>query len=85
MKLNGVDVVLRGSNWRGKDCNDLDSNSYPGRNSDADPYTDSNCNGIYGVDPSGKSYEELFCKNSGQIGVVLLGDSAGAHFSIPES
>ena len=31
-----------------------------------------------------KSYEELFCSNSKRLGVAVIGDSAGAHFSIPE-
>lgn len=31
-----------------------------------------------------KSYEEMFCKNSSQIGVAVLGDSISAHFHIPE-
>ena len=39
---------------------------------------------IQGVTPSGQPYEDLFCKDSGQMGVALLGDSAGAHFHIPE-
>lgn len=29
------------------------------------------------------SYEERFCKNVSHKGVVVLGDSAGAHFGIP--
>lgn len=39
-----------------------------------------------GVDPkTGKTYEELLCDGTGQLGVILLGDSAGAHFHIPEN
>jgi len=44
---------------------------------------DYNCNGIYGVAPNGKSWKSQLCENSGQMGVVVLGDSAGAHFAIP--
>ncbi|XP_057287608.1 acyloxyacyl hydrolase isoform X3 [Pezoporus wallicus] len=49
-----------------------------------DEERDSNCNGIWGVDPKdGIPYEEKFCKGADSQGVVLLGDSAGAHFHIP--
>jgi acyloxyacyl hydrolase len=74
---------LRGSDWRGKDCDDTNKTIFPGRNSH-DVEVDENCNGIYGVDAaSGKSYEDLYCANSGAIGVAALGDSATAHFRIP--
>jgi acyloxyacyl hydrolase len=77
--------TLRGANWRGKDCNDIHSYIYPGRIDNGDyPYVDMNCNGIYGIDEkTGLSYEKLFCKDSENIGVIVLGDSAGAHFEIP--
>lgn len=29
------------------------------------------------------NYEDLFCANSGQMGVGILGDSTGAHFGVP--
>ena len=75
---------LRGTYWRGQDCNDWDRTVFPGRNS-SDAEVDANCNGIYGVDPtSQKTYEDLWCANSGAIGVAALGDSATAHFRIPE-
>ena len=47
---------------------------------------DSNCNGIYGNVPnsSEQSYEQLFCNDSKQMGVAVLGDSISAHFHIPE-
>jgi len=49
--------VLRGSFWRGKDCNDGDNTIYPGRKvSTAPPSVDHNCNGIFGVDQQGRSY-----------------------------
>jgi acyloxyacyl hydrolase len=76
---------LRGSYWRGKDCDDLSHTIFPGRNS-SDAVEDANCNGIYGVDPvTQKTYEDLWCANSGAMGVAALGDSATAHFRIPES
>lgn len=31
-----------------------------------------------------KTYEEELCKGSGQQGVVVIGDSVGAHFHAPE-
>ena len=33
---------------------------------------------------SNQSYEDMFCKNSNQMGVAVLGDSISAHFHIPE-
>jgi len=82
--LFSFEPVLRGSNWRGKDCNDFDSTVYPGRyKAPYIPSIDHNCNGIKGVDERGNSYEEKFCSESGQLGTIVLGDSAGAHFSIP--
>ncbi|XP_063262641.1 acyloxyacyl hydrolase isoform X2 [Prinia subflava] len=79
------DLTLRGYHWRGRDCNDKNTTVYPGRRPDNwDAKSDSNCNGIWGVDPKdGIPYEEKFCKGAGSKGVVLLGDSAGAHFHIP--
>jgi len=47
------------------------------------PLKDHNCNGIFGVDSTGRSYEQLFCSQSSQRGVIILGDSATAHFRIP--
>ncbi|KAJ3441527.1 acyloxyacyl hydrolase [Anaeramoeba flamelloides] len=76
--------TLRGSNWRGKDCNDVVSGIKPGTvplNGDID--YDSNCNGISGRDSDGVSYEDKFCKDSQPMGVMVLGDSVGAHFHIP--
>ncbi|KAI1242940.1 Acyloxyacyl hydrolase [Lamprotornis superbus] len=77
--------TLRGYHWRGRDCNDKNTTVYPGRRPDNwDAKSDSNCNGIWGVDPKdGIPYEEKFCKGADSKGVVLLGDSAGAHFHIP--
>ena len=42
---------LRGSNWRGKDCDDNSNSVFPGRY-DPDVANDNNCNGIFGVDPN---------------------------------
>ena len=40
--------TLRGTDWRGKDCNDFRDDVYPGRKPiDYDVEYDSNCNGIY--------------------------------------
>lgn len=79
---------MRGSAWRGKDCNIFDANIYPGRRFRVgidDPNIDNNCNGIYGVDrATNKSYEELLCSNIPRKGIAVLGDSASAHFRIPE-
>ncbi|XP_060161394.1 acyloxyacyl hydrolase isoform X4 [Globicephala melas] len=59
--------------------------AYPGRRPDNwDTHQDSNCNGIWGVDPKdGIPYEKKFCEGSQPRGIILLGDSAGAHFHIP--
>ena len=78
---------MRGSSWKGKDCNDLDKNIHPGAKPIGDDRVmDSNCNGIFGNVPNsaGQSYEQLFCNNSKQMGVAVLGDSISAHFHIPE-
>lgn len=77
---------LRGSNWRGKDCNDWDAKVYPGRRVDPHPLfnVDYSCNGINGTHPaSGRPWKEALCVKSRQMGVAVLGDSAGAKFSIP--
>lgn len=56
---------------------------YPGRKVTAhDSSVDHNCNGISGGNSTG-SYEDLFCKNTQQRGLIMLGDSATAHFHIP--
>jgi acyloxyacyl hydrolase len=38
--------TLRGTSWRGKDCNDADSKIHPGAKGGNDSAIDSNCNGI---------------------------------------
>ena len=76
--------TFRGSSWRGKDCDDLNSSIYPGRRSVNDADIDTNCNGIEGIDQSTKrTYEEMWCNGTQQYGTLLLGDSVGAHFHIP--
>uniref|UniRef100_A0A7N5JGW9 Acyloxyacyl hydrolase n=1 Tax=Ailuropoda melanoleuca TaxID=9646 RepID=A0A7N5JGW9_AILME len=76
--------TLRGYHWRGRDCNDRNKMAYPGRRPDNwDVHEDSNCNGIWGVDPKdGIPYEKKFCEGSQPRGIIFLGDSAGAHFHI---
>ena len=74
---------LRGYDWRGKDCDDLNATIFPGRDS-SDAWGDYNCNGISGIDLStGKTYEDEWCGGTQPMGVGLLGDSATAHFRIP--
>lgn len=36
-----------------------------------------------GVDTDGVSYEDKFCKDSKQLGIISLGDSVTAHFHLP--
>lgn len=79
-----TEPTLRGSDWRGKDCNDADRNAYPGRES-TDATRDQNCNGIYGVNPvTGLNYEDELCGGTNAMGVATMGDSASAHFRLPE-
>ena len=74
---------LRGHDWSGKDCDDSNNAVFPGRY-DKDIAQDTNCNGIFGVDPrTGVSYEDQWCEGTGAMGVAILGDSAAAHFRIP--
>ncbi|XP_074055344.1 acyloxyacyl hydrolase isoform X2 [Macrotis lagotis] len=77
--------TLRGFYWRGRDCNDRNRDIYPGRRPENwDAHQDSNCNGIWGVDPKdGIPYEKKFCEGSEAKGLIVLGDSAAAHFHIP--
>ncbi|XP_038190006.1 acyloxyacyl hydrolase [Arvicola amphibius] len=80
-----VSPTLRGYHWRGRDCNDRNKTVYPGRRPDDwDAHQDTNCNGIWGIDPKDEiPYEKKFCEGSQPRGIILLGDSAGAHFHIP--
>ena len=82
----GTESSLRGSSWRGKDCDDLSSKVRPGaRSVNGDVAVDQNCNGIVGMDSTtGHSYEQQFCNDSKRIGLAVLGDSISAHFHIPE-
>ncbi|KAG8442762.1 hypothetical protein GDO86_011537 [Hymenochirus boettgeri] len=63
----------------------MNKSVYPGRRpEDWDKLQDSNCNGIWGLDPvDGIPYEKKFCEGSNSKGIVVLGDSAAAHFHIP--
>lgn len=72
------DPLLRGSNWRGRDCNDNDATVYPGRSLTAyGPEVDHNCNGISGLDQRGgliQSYEDEFCGGDfAPRGTIVLG------------
>jgi len=60
---------------------------YPGRRAlpegvDAAYEDDHNCNGVFGRNSSGL-YEDIFCANSEPRGLIMLGDSATAHFHVP--
>lgn len=76
--------TFRGYYWRGKDCDDGSGEIYPGRHTVDDSLVDTNCNGIVGVEPnSSRTYESLWCNGTQQMGTIILGDSASAHFHIP--
>jgi acyloxyacyl hydrolase len=76
--------AFRGTAWRGKDCDDIRANIYPGRrNSTYNVEQDQDCNGISGKAENGTSWEELYCSGTPRYGQVILGDSAAAHFHIP--
>ena len=74
--------TFRGYNWKGKDCDEFNSDIYPGRKT-GNKYFDHDCNGIHGVSIQDKKpYESLCCDGTTRLGVAVIGDSAGAHFSI---
>jgi acyloxyacyl hydrolase len=76
--------TLRGRDWRGRDCDGLSAEVYPGRQSTSFPDSvDQDCNGISGRDHLGRSYDELYCAGTDRRGLIALGDSATAHFRIP--
>lgn len=75
--------TFRGYHWRGSDCNEIKENVYPGRKTGSKAI-DQDCNGIFGMDNRGRLYEDKFCAPYKRYGVAVIGDSAGAHFSIPE-
>jgi acyloxyacyl hydrolase len=75
--------TMRGSDWRGVDCDDTRSDVYPGRAvNNYDETVDHDCNGISGKNETG-TYEDIFCKDYPGMGLIMLGDSATAHFHIP--
>jgi acyloxyacyl hydrolase len=82
----GTESSLRGSSWRGKDCNDFSRSIRPGaRSVNGDAVLDQNCNGIFGMDSTtGRPWEEEFCNDTQRLGIVVLGDSISAHFHLPE-
>lgn len=76
---------LRGSHWRGADCNDHDASVYAGRrlpSAAGFADVDHDCNGISGGNASG-TYEELLCSATARRGFIHIGDSATAHFHLP--
>jgi hypothetical protein len=76
---------FRGASWRGRDCGDADASVYPGRHSRVrNASVDHNCNGISGGNASVPDFEAAWCSgDNAPMSVVILGDSAAAHFSIP--
>lgn len=74
-----TDTLLRSAHWRGRDCNDRDPNVKPGA-IDTNPNVDMDCNGITGRDEQGRSYEDLWCKNSEAKSVLIFGDSGTSAF-----
>jgi acyloxyacyl hydrolase len=81
-RFSPSEMLVRGSHWRGRDCNDEEKDIFPGRY-DINPNIDSNCNGIYGKDERGISYEDLYCYNSSARSIITFGDSASSGFHIP--
>ena len=88
-------MTNRGQHYKGTDCNDSVRNGadiYPGRNPIHNNFDensiDSNCNGIFGPDSESK-----YCQSAGDdnddlpdpYGLLVLGDSASAHFHIPQN
>lgn len=84
----GTDQTFRGSDWRGKDCDDKNRHIYPGvkvaKDSESD-LNDYNCNGVYGINPDTNiTYETEYCSGVNEPrGLIIVGDSATAHFSVP--
>ncbi|GAU99104.1 hypothetical protein RvY_10148 [Ramazzottius varieornatus] len=77
--------ILRGADWRGKDCGEGNAAIYPGRKpNQGDNFVDSNCNGIKGFDAESQmTWEEKLCGDSQAKGVIALGDSVTANFHVP--
>ena len=77
---------LRGSDWRGEDCDDSNSAIHPGRLTKPAGVSDDvdwNCNKVVGGNGTA-SYEELFCSGANTPRpLIALGDSATAHFHLP--
>jgi len=81
--------TMRGTAWRGKDCDPKNANIYPGRKdgSKAKAGEDYNCNGIKGINSNtGKAYKDELCPASQpHRGIAVMGDSVGARFRAPET
>eukprot|EP00817_Percolomonadidae_sp_ATCC50343_P002854 CAMPEP_0117425700 /NCGR_PEP_ID=MMETSP0758-20121206/5951_1 /TAXON_ID=63605 /ORGANISM="Percolomonas cosmopolitus, Strain AE-1 (ATCC 50343)" /LENGTH=461 /DNA_ID=CAMNT_0005210405 /DNA_START=504 /DNA_END=1886 /DNA_ORIENTATION=- len=85
-KFSDLEQIYRGSDWRGRDCDDHHKGVYPTKIEDKtmDPSIDQNCNGIAGINPvTKKSYEEELCEGTDSHQVVMFGDSASSGFHIP--
>lgn len=82
----GAATTLRGSAWRGKDCNDTAAAIHPGAHAvQDDAVTDHNCNGISGIDSNTNTpWEAELCDETHRMGIAVLGDSISAHFHFPE-
>jgi len=82
----GIESSLRGTSWRGKDCDDFSKKIRPGAHSvNGDAVIDHNCNGIFGLNPTtNQPWETEFCNDTQRLGIAVLGDSVSAHFHIPE-
>lgn len=61
--FSGSTATLRGTDWRGRDCDTGDAAVHPGAKPiDSDKDYDSNCNGISGINPTtGNAYEDELC------------------------
>lgn len=52
---------------------------------DSDKVVDSDCNGIFGYNSDNIPWEDAVCNGTEPRGLVVVGDSVGAHFHMPES
>eukprot|EP00762_Andalucia_godoyi_P002204 ANDGO_07579.mRNA.1 acyloxyacyl hydrolase-like protein len=94
----GALPLYRGSDWRGRDCNDFSKKVRPGLNEfsmavkldiaeDAANHTDANAWSLVDYDCNGVPHrlENKLCANSEVKQIVMFGDSASSAFSLPVS